>query len=515
MSDALTDPRGQALLNTSPSELDTLATQFSRVSGQAQTSADGLRGAHGDLNWTGTSADGFRTQLGKLPSDLDTVHGSYSQIAGALHAYATHVEPIRSKFSTITQQLSADSQSLSTAQTSASSAQTAYNSAATAKDAKPTDTAVTGAHTTLTTAQGKVSQLQGQVSGLNAQALRLLDEFDTVRGQCITQIKGAAGQAPQHHSSFWGSLGHIASSVGHFVGSTVVHIAKQIADLPAATVNLVEHPSWEALGRFGEDLAAAGTVVAMAVAPFAAPELLEADGGLEAAETAGEVATDAATDTAADTAGDTSESLFSKATSAAKDKAVQLRDQAIHDFHNPGDGARDVSNLGLRAGVNGQKLNVLADAGQGHYKNMAIDAAFLYAPNGRTFASSSADFKTVGDRIVDRIGVGDTSAEEAKASAEKVLDYQKLRTANVPDKLAKQTAFGDDPPNGWQNYTPRMRKVAVAATQATDQYTHAARIALHVGRPAAIAIDKFGTESLQDQFKGPEAGEPVGAGAAG
>jgi hypothetical protein len=485
MANALTDPRSQALLNTDPLELDSLAASFSKVSGQAQTSSSGLRGAHGDLNWTGTSADLFRTKLGKLPSDLDTVDSSFAQIAGALRTYATHVGPIKSQFSTIYQQLSTSSSDLTTAQGSASSAQTAYNSAKGAKGAKGSDSGVSSAHTTLTTAQGKVTQLQGEVSGLNTHACQLLDEFDTVRGQCVSQVKDAAGKAPQHHSSFWGGLAHIADDVGHFVGGVAKNIGESFKNVFDGhdIIDFVEHPSWKTFGQLAGDVATVAGVVALVAAPFAAPELLEADGAIDGAEGAAAGSAQGAGEGAAD--------------GAAGDGAGEGAETAsrVQKFR---EGARTTNENAGNIAKQANAINIGAEVGQGHYKDAGIDTAFTALG--------------AGDRFVNKLGVGDDASEEAKTAFTKTTDYQTLRTKGYSDSLAKRVVFGDgEIPESLKNGMPTPEQITTTLEGQAGEYNKAASRALHIGQPLAGIVDSVGVDPVKDKIKDALVPKPVGA----
>src|ERR1700742_1051859 len=129
MGDPLSDPRAQQLLSASPAEVGALAAQFRRVANQAESSAAALRGAHGDGTWTGPAADAFRTQLGKLPGDLDKVQQSYGEVARALYAYEGELGPLQSRFRSLATQLTTARGNLSTAQGNLSTAKTSLDTA--------------------------------------------------------------------------------------------------------------------------------------------------------------------------------------------------------------------------------------------------------------------------------------------------------------------------------------------------------------------------------------------------
>jgi hypothetical protein len=282
MGDPLSDPRAHGLLTAATGEIGSLASTFHRLASQAQTSAAALRGAHGDGTWTGGAADAFRTQLGKLPGDLDKVQQSYGEVATALHSYADQLEPIQSQFRSLSAQLTTARGNLSTAQSDLSTAKTNLSTATSAPHATSSTPAVANAHTALSGASGSVNNLSGEVSGLEGRGYHLLDEFDTIRGRARSTVSSAAGVAPSQgwFSSMMHSIGNFMGGVGHFfagIGEDVWHAAK---DLPSDVAHVVEHPTnlhdW---AKLGEDAA----TVAGAIAVVAAVVICPADAlGLEA-----------------------------------------------------------------------------------------------------------------------------------------------------------------------------------------------------------------------------------------
>ncbi|MBO0745954.1 MAG: hypothetical protein J2P43_13110 [Candidatus Dormibacteraeota bacterium] len=324
MSDPLSDPRAQGLLSADVGEISTLAGSFRRVAGQAQTAAAALRGTQNDATWTGAAATAFRSQVGKVPDDLDTVHESYGAVAAALDTYGTHLEPIQTQFRSLATQLTGARSSLGSAQGQLATARTTLSTATSAPHATSTTPAVVNAHTAVQSASGTVGRLQGEVSGLETRGFHLLDEFDTIRGSARSQVSGAGGKAPSHH--WWQSVLH---AVGNFVAGAAVSMVHDVLDLPHAIVNVVEHPG--DLGAWGElvkDVAVTASIVVMVADPLAAPELLEADALADGgAMAAGEVAGEALGETAGGAAGD---ALSSAAGDAAGD-AVGGADGAAGD----------------------------------------------------------------------------------------------------------------------------------------------------------------------------------------
>jgi hypothetical protein len=284
MADPLTDPRAQGLLSAQPGEAGALAGSFRRVSSQAQTAASALRGAQSDVTWCGQAADAFRTQLGKLPGDLDKVQQSYGHAADALDSYESELGPLQVTFRTLAGQLDQARTNLTGAQGRAGTAQSALTTATQAPHATSSTPAVVNAHSAVQAANGAVATLQDQVSGLERSGFSLLDEFDTVRGHARSAISSAAGLAPQHHSSWfssaWHSVGNFMSGTGHFFAKMGTDVWDAAKSLPSDVANVVEHPTdLEKWAKLGEDV---GTV-AGAVALVAAVAICPADAlGLEA-----------------------------------------------------------------------------------------------------------------------------------------------------------------------------------------------------------------------------------------
>lgn len=494
MSDPLTDPRAAQLLATSPDEIDNLAGFFQTVSSQAQEASTGLQGAHGDETWTGGAADAFRAKLGKLPGDLSTVQSSYADTAQALRTYATNVAPIKSQFQSLAQQLqSVQGQltsaqgTLSSAQGSLTSAQSGLTSAQKAPKAKPTDPAVTTAKGAVSTAQsnvssaqGTVNRLSGEVSGLDTRGCHLLDEFDTVRGQCRSAINGAGHRAPQHHSSLFGDIVSIADDVVKGVAGAAVKLFNAIKDLPAAAVNLWEHPSWEALGRFAEDLGAAATVVALAATVVVAPEALLAGGAEEAAVGAAEGGAAAAEGGAAAGEG-------GAAAAGAGEGGAEQAATAGSRFMSAAKGVQSYSSgVAARAGA----TSAVSEAAQGHYKAAAIDGAFSALG--------------AGDRVASVLRPGDAAAAKtAEETAASTQTYQTWREGGATDTFAKQMAFGDDVPE------------ALAGSPSTEAVQSFLKAQQEAGEAAKAPIedlghfiDTFAVDPTKDKLK-----DAVGAGA--
>jgi uncharacterized protein YukE len=271
MGDPLSDSRAHGLLTADIGEIDSLSGAFRRVATQAQTAAAALRGAHGDGTWTGGAASAFRTQLGKLPGDLDKVQQSYGEVATALSAYANGLEPIQTQFRSLASQLTSARSNLSTAQSHLSTAKNDLSTATSAPHATSSTPAVVNAHTAVSSASGAVNNLQGEVSGLESRGYHLLDEFDSIRGHARSTVSSAAGIAPSQgwFSSMMHSIGNFMGGVGHFfagIGEDVWNAAKS---LPSDVAHVIEHPTnlhdWAKLGEDAATVAGAVAVVAAVV----------------------------------------------------------------------------------------------------------------------------------------------------------------------------------------------------------------------------------------------------------
>ncbi len=503
MADPLTDPRAAQLLATSPDEIDSLAGFFQRVSGQAEQASTGLQGAHGDETWTGGAADAFRAKLGKLPGDLSTVQSSYADAAQALRAYATNVAPIKGQFQSLAQQLqSAQGQltsaqgALSSARGSLSSAQSNLTTAQNAPKARGTDPAITTAkgavstaQTNLSSAQGAVNRLSGEVSGLSGRGCQLLDEFDTVRGHCRSAINSAGSKAPQHHSSFFGSLVSIGDDIVKGVVGVATNLWNHIKDLPAAAVNLWEHPSWEALGRFAEDVGAAATVVALAATVVVAPEALLAGGAEEAAAGAAEGGVAAAEEGGAAAAEEgAAGAAEGDASGAAEPGGEEEPETAGSTFMS---GARAVqsysSGVATRAGV----ASTVSEAAQGNEKAALIDGAFSAA--------------SLGDGAASLLRPEDAAAaKEAGEALSSMKSYQEYRSLGYSDQMSKDLAFEDgNVPESLAGGNPSAETITAALRAQTEALETAKAPIEDLGH----FIDTLGVDPLKDKLK-----DAVGAG---
>ncbi len=500
MSDPLTDPRAQQLLSTSPGELDGLASFFQNVAGQAQEAATGLQGAHGDATWTGGAATAFRAKLGKLPHDLAGVQQSYGDVAHALRTYSTNVTPIQTQFRSVYTQLQTAQGQMTSAQGTLSNAKGALTSAQNAPKAKPTDPAVKSATTAVSGAQGTVNRLQGEISGLDSRGCHLLDEFDTVRRQCRNAVNRAAGQAPQHHSSLFGDIVHIADDVVKGVVGVAKNLYEHIKDLPAAAVALYEHPSWSNLGRFAEDVGAAATVVALAATVIVAPEALLAGGAEEAAVGAAEGGAAAAEGGAAAAEGGAAAAeggagAAEGGAGAAEGGAGAAGEGGAGEAETAGSrfmtAAKGVQSYSSGVAQRAMGVNVVSEVGEGNYKGAAVDAVFAEAH--------------LGDGVGSVLRPGDAAAaDEAGETLSSMQSYQAARDAGYSDSAAKTAAFGDDVPESLSGANPSSETIA-ATIKAQQEAVETAKAPIE---DLGHLIDTFGIDPTKEKIK-----DAVGAGA--
>jgi hypothetical protein len=460
MGDPSTDPRAAWLLAAQPGEVGALAGAFHRVAWQAQSTSAALRGAHGDATWTGQAADAFRTQLGKLPGDLDKVQSSYQEVASALDTYEGQLGPIKSQFQQVVSQIEGVQGSLASAQGQLTTAQGNLTTATNAPHAKPTTPAVVDAHNAVQSAGAQVGRLQGELTGLEGRGYGLLDEFDTARGRARSTVSGAAGIAP---SESW--LAGALSAVGNFLVGVGEGIGKSVWDLISghAIENFIEHPGWASLGELVKDIAVTASLVALVVAPFAAPELLEADSAV------------------------LSEDALAAGTETAGEEGTMAAGQVLRGVV---DYSGKVSTYATVAGTG-------TDAAQGHWGAVGVDVAFLAAPSAisRSVGASS------GDAFSDALKIGEGTAARSADAFTRVQDYKILQEMGIGD--AKGLAFpkGEAPPSLSNVDLNNPAAVRAAVDQTLQTANKQAATALHIGRPVANLFDNLVSDPTQEGIK--------------
>jgi hypothetical protein len=468
VSDLTSYPGAAGLVAADPGEVSLLASLFGTVASQAHGSRGDLVGASGDATWTGTAADSFRSKLGKLPGDLANVAQSYGDVAEALNNYESQLGPLQTQFNSILTQIDALQGSLSTAQGQLSTAQSNLTTASNAPGAKPTSTSVVQAHGAAQAANASVGRLQGEIAGLERRGRQILDEFNTARSQARGAVSHAAGYAPQE--SWWSS---VFSAVGNFVAGVFVNIGKSVWALVSgeAVRELWDHPSWANFGKLMSDIAVTASLVALVVVPFAAPEVLEADGALLAGE-------DVTEDVSEDVAGD-----------------------ALADA------ARGVNTWGNRVATAATGGNAVSEGADGHWGAALLDVGLMAAPNVVGGAPSSiANIRGVGDDVANAFHVGDAqfdaAAETVKGlqGATDSMDlYRNLRSFDVSPKIAQMVAFSDGVPDALKNVNlDDGAAIRAAVDSANSAAAGAASNALKIGQPVAYGVDNLIVDPTHD-----------------
>jgi hypothetical protein len=237
-------------------------------------------------------------------------------------------------------------------------------------------------------------------------------------------------------------------------------------------IAFIEHPGWDTFGKLLEDVAVTASLVAMVVAPFAAPELIEADGAALAGE-----------DVAATTAEDGATSF--------------------------GDVARGVNLWGGRVANGAVGLHAGDDFAQGNWKGGLIDTAFAVAPNLGSMPKNFDAIRGLGDDGASLFGIGDKQAETAiesvkglQESTAAMNDYRTLRSWGINPVGAKSLAFDDGPPEVLHDVNlDDQAAIKAAVQQANEEAASAAGRAMHLGKPVAGLVDTFATDPTNSAVK--------------
>ncbi|HWF73829.1 MAG TPA: hypothetical protein VG186_10825 [Solirubrobacteraceae bacterium] len=443
--DPRNDPRAHDLLSADPGVVSGLAGMFRTVATQAQSTADGLRGADGDATWTGQAATAFRQGLGKLPGDLGKVTSSYQEAADAMNAYEGELSTLQHSFQGVAARLASADAHLASMQSSLTGAQNALNQA----QAKLTTSAMLGPLKPLPSvpansplianvgaATSAVGNAQSDIAGLSAQGFRILDAFDSARNAAKGRVSSASHVPP--HRSFWDSawhdLGNWMSDAGHFLVSVGKGILDSVTGTVGAFENFVNHPTLANFGELAKDVAVDASIVVLAAS---APEAL---GLIGAAEAAGSI-------------------------TAEEGAAIAAR----------------MATMGVRATTVAQAFTAAkagTDFAQQHYVNGVIDVAAMAAPSG--------------DKIASWLRVGDQQAENAAATAEALKNFQEMRVGMglPPDlSLALMSEKGLDPVLQNINNLSDVGEIQRVTNQAVATAASKAHIAAAVGAPVAFSID--------------------------
>ncbi len=393
------------LVNADTTLISDLASNYSQIAEAANQAAGTLRGHSSGVNWTGEAARAFEAKAGSLPKDLDTIHQSYATVASALNTYEPEVYTAQTQVLSVLRQLetahtnlSNANANLATAKSTLASAQNtqanapAHQAASTSKSQASAVTQATSGVSSSTTA---VSNAQGEIDRLVAQGKRIVDGFTQARGTAAAAFKSAGHHAPQESGwdKFCGAVDDVMGDVGSFawsvvkgIGHAVVNLGKAAVDLPAATWNVIQHPSslkaWE---RFGTDAVAAATIVLLATG--AGEGMLGTDAAVEGTEGALGGA-----EGATSVAGRAQTVLHTVNEFADTNKTFKASFNLVQNVTSYG----------------GQVQGLYDDAKSGDYKGMVRDAAL------------DAGSDVVGSKIDDKLGdaTGSTRAEAQLEASE-------------------------------------------------------------------------------------------------
>jgi hypothetical protein len=451
----------QDLVNTDVDALSDIIRQYSQIADEAQQSARFLRDKSSDVPWQSQAATAFYKTVGKVPSDLDTVHDDYSTVSGALATYLGVVEDVQSPVVSILTQLQEKHDALTTAQGTLSSDQSTLNglkstqrnppATQTAAELSTANTAISHAGSNVSTASSAVSSIQGEITELQTTGRHLVEEYTTARSKAVSTIHGAAHNAP--HESFWDHVlgdvenvvkqGLIISAtmlfgpmVGKYVGEFaydvvkgVVGVVKNAADLPGAIVNVVEHPgSLHAWERLGTDTVAAATIVLLVTG--VGEGLLATDVTVEAAD--GTIVTVDAADTA---------------TSTTVDDIASQQGTVVRALHTVNEvGQKDVVQNALKYGGYATQVEGEADdIRDGNWKGALEDGALDVAGDGAANFADKGNFLPGG-----RGKVGNFDGIDTMSGAEGAHDQ--LATAQKFNQLSD-----DSSGNNYDAYTRNQR----------------------------------------------------------
>ncbi|HEY5316981.1 MAG TPA: hypothetical protein VIJ20_03315, partial [Solirubrobacteraceae bacterium] len=316
-------------------------------------------------------AAAFKSGLGKLPDELGKVTSSYQEAADGLNAFEMELASLKPAFQNIVSQLQAAHSQLANAQSSLSSAQSSLSTAQNKLNAQNISQPLTpfksvplssALNTAVSAASGAVSNAQGEIASLTSQGFSILDAFGSARDSAQGKVSSAS-HVPPHRSWLDGAL--------HWVGNVMNFILSPIEDLPGAIANFANHPSLSTFGKVAEDVGGTALLAATVLAPFAAPELVAADGAVDGSE-AGVDGVAAATD---------------EAGASAASKGLNLQ-QVVN-------GANGLAKGG---GIVSGSANVIDDLEHGDYAEAELDAGLMLAPGA-----------------ADTAGIGDEQVKEAES----------------------------------------------------------------------------------------------------
>lgn len=145
--------------------------------------------------------------------------------------------------------------------------------------------ALTNAQDAVDSARGAVNRAQGEVDQRKQQALRLLDEFDAVRGKAAHGLISAIQSMPQNEETL------PQTKLNKVIDSHGPGIVHAFENLPPDSANVARHRDLKDLAQLGADLGTvAGTIglaAAIALCPADALGLGPAAAALDATTTRG------------------------------------------------------------------------------------------------------------------------------------------------------------------------------------------------------------------------------------
>jgi hypothetical protein len=178
--------------------------------------------------------------------------------------------------------------------------------------------------------------------------------------------------------------------------------------------------------------------------------------------------------------------------------------------------------------------------GQGDWKGGLTDLAFTALPNAGSFGKAASQIKGIdgagsfgkalvdgfngikgpGDLLANKLGIGDAAADSAKETAEawgkateKVGDYKLLRALGLNKSFAISNAYSHGIPEALHGLNlDDAGALAAHGNGLLAQANGDAAKALHLGRPAAVAVDKLVAEPIQKRVHDLVSPEPAGAG---
>lgn len=286
MSDPLTDPRAVKLLSALPGEIEALGQRCTLLACQAHDTGAGVRGAAGQAQWTGDAANIFRHWATKLPANLDHMYSAYSSASNALDNYAMNLTGLQQRFTALVAELKGAQATLNQATgglananqalTQASIAQPMLNGLTGVPQINP-QAGLANAQDAVSAATGAVNHAQDQLHQLQQQAFKVLDQFDTDRGQATHGLISAIELMPQNQETLPQTT---ADKVIMGLGPGIVDAAKRLPGDFQKVYDTGGDP--KALAQLGADFGTVVGTVGLAAAVLLCP--VDAAGAVGAAE---------------------------------------------------------------------------------------------------------------------------------------------------------------------------------------------------------------------------------------